>query len=191
MADEISDADYLKSLFYKLKSGADFYRMGPLLIEIMKNRDEVDISNADLKDSFTLVIDYRLQDGKIDEALKYTIRSFEVDGIDDNSRLEYANLLFTFIEDNEEHLVSLDYSDIVKHLRQQVKYLEVYSDNNDLISQLTSIEARIRFKKNYSSDREEGPLREFVQELTGLFYRNLPDEEAVDYATQIILESSK
>ncbi|MEO9476226.1 MAG: hypothetical protein ABJR05_14595 [Balneola sp.] len=186
---EYSIPEYLQKEFQYLQEGADFDRMGPLLVEILKHRAEVAISDADLKDSFDLVIKYRLNDGKVDEALAYFVRSFAVDGIEDQQRLKYAELLYSFLDENEDHLVRLDYVEIIKHLRRQINYLEVYTDNKSLIAILQNIEARLRYKQSTSADRVEGPLREFVGDLMNQYYQHLPDEEACDYSTQIILES--
>lgn len=185
----LNDFEDLKQLFFKLKEGAEFYKMGPLLVNIMKHREDVGISDADLKDAFQLVIEYRLQDEKVDEALTYFVRSFAVDGIEDLQRLKYAELLYSFLDENENHLVRLDYVEIIRHLRRQINYLEVYSDDKSLIAKLQNIEARLWYKQSTSADREEGPLRDFVGDLMNQFYQHLPDEEACDYSTQIILES--
>lgn len=183
-----NDFEDLKQLFFKLKEGAEFYKMGPVLVQIMKHRDQVEISEAELKGSFTYVIDYRLADGKIDEALTYFVRSFGVDGIADDKRLEYARLLMDFLQRQEDQLVWADYQDIMNHLRKQIKYLQLYSSNTELVAELNSMEARLQFKKSHSEQREEGPMREYITRLMDLYYQHLPDEEALDYATQIILE---
>lgn len=189
MAEEYSDAKYLEKQFYKLKSGAEFYKMGPLLIEIMKRRAEVDISDKELKASFHYVIQYYLNDGNLEKALPYYVRSFAVDGIDDKKRLEYIEKLVEFLKEHEAELVRDDYQDVIKHLRRQINYLQVYSENNSLIAQLNNFDGRLSTKQTYSQKREEGPLREYISGLMTLFYQCLPDEESLDYASQIVMES--
>lgn len=185
---EYSIAEYLQKRFQYLKEGADFYKMGPLLVEILERRGEVAISESDLKDAFDLVINYRLNDGKIDEALTYLVRSFGVNGIEDEKRLKYAQLLYDFLQKQENQLVWVDYQDIIKHLRKQIKYLQVYSSNTELISQLNNMQARLQFKQSRCEQREEGPMRDYINALMNLYYKHLPNEEALDYAAQIILE---
>ena len=191
MSEKYSDSKFLEKQFIHLKEGADFYRMGPLLFQIMNNRAEVDISDSDLKDAFDMTVKYRLKDEKLDEALQYYVWSFSVDGIEENKRLEYTNLLYDFIEKNEEQLIRKDFEQILKHLKQQIKYLELYSENKAVISELKNLEEKVIFKQKFSADREEGPLQEYIEELTNLYYKNLPDEEAADYAAQIIIGSAK
>ncbi len=186
-----SNADLLKQGFEKLKEGAEFYQMGPLLIDIMRRRSEVDISDDELKKAFFYVIQYHLNDGNIDKALPYYVRSFAVDGIVDEKRLEYINQLFKFLKEHEEELVWEDYQDIIKHLRRQIKYLQVYSENTSLIAQLNNFDGRLSSKQVYSDRQEEGPMRAYISSLMNLFYQNLPDEESLDYASQILLENRK
>lgn len=182
---------FITKQFYTLKEGAEFYKMGPLLIEIMKRRAEVDISDDELKAAFYYVIQYHQNDGNVDKALPYYIRSFAVDGINDEKRLEYVETLSKFLKQHEEELVWDDYQDVIKHLRRQINYLEVYSENTSLIAELNIMDGRLSAKQKYAEQREEGPMRDYILGLMSLFYQCLPDEEAVDYATQIILETQK
>jgi len=188
---DFTSPEYIKKQFYQFARAADFDRMGPWLTIILKNKEDIDIPLKHLKDAFEAVIIYRLNEDKVEEALTYYVRSFGVDGIDDERRLKYAQLLSDFLQEQEDQLVWSDYQEIVKHLRQQVKYLEVYSGNKSLIAELNIIEARLRFKQKHSEQREEGPMREYISSLMNLYYQHLPDEEACDYASQIILNSGK
>jgi len=191
MSEKYSDSKFLEKQFIQLKEGADFHRMGPLLVQIMNRKTEVNISDSDLKDAFDMTVKYRLKDEKLDEALRYYVWSFSVDGIAEDRRLEYTNLLYDFIEQNEDQLISKDYEQILKNLKQQIKYLEVYSENKAVIAQLKNLEEKVRFKQRFSVDKEEGAFREYIKELTNLYYKNIPDEEAADYTAQIIIGSSK
>src|SRR5690554_6557387 len=178
---DFTNPEDIKKQFYHLISEADFDRMGPWLIYILKNRNKVDIPIEHIRDAFSMVIEYRLNDGRIKEALQHMARLGSIGEITPNHRRKLVDTLLNYILNEEDQLVKSDWSELMKFLRRQIKFLQVSRSDKKLTNHLISLHETIDYKMKFASEAEESPMREYIQGFMSLFYSHLPTEEAADY----------
>lgn len=186
---KLDDPQFINELFYQYFTELDFKRLGNILNHLLDYLGELDIPSSDIMKAFDLKIQERLYEQDKEGAINYYLKSFKVESISKTRRLLFVRLLSEFLYENKEGMVKKDWLDIIKILTYQKRFSEMQDKDSELLGEIELSIGKMSGYYSVAPDQEEGAMREYINEFQTNFFKYLPDEEATDYAAQIILNS--
>lgn len=183
-----SSPQQIEAQFRKFVDDGDFYGMGPFLIHVLPRLSETEIREEEVQRALEFVIGYRFNDGRLKEALSY-YAYFGAIGMPTEKRVELINKLLDYVFDHAEELDQENWNELIQFLALQVNYLRVYSENHKAADEIMLAHEQVAEKQKFMIAGERGETGEFLSDFISLFYSQLSDEEAADYASQLILKN--
>ncbi|HBX65181.1 MAG: hypothetical protein CL670_00500 [Balneola sp.] len=124
----------------------------------------------------------------IKEGKRY-LKSLDVEDLRTHKRVHYLDLIDRILDERNDLMVKADWETFKKILTRQSKYLEVYSSDAMTVGRIKTMIEKIEYEIFHASDEKERVMKVFVDEFMNSFYRFLSDEESLDHAVQIIMNS--
>lgn len=190
MSDSNSPKNNLQSVEIRgLIKGGAYKEAVEKVLDAQDHGIDVVVDQELIARAFDEVIAFHKRENEYLRVIELCLSKFKLVEINPSSRKEFVENLGKYLTDSKELMSKQDWSEIITLLQWQSNYLKLNGGAEDLIGQIELTLGQFSYLKKSCSIVSDGEMREFIEQTKISFLQVIPDDEALDYAAQIILSS--